>query len=93
MAPQLRVWLGHLDCKGTTVVKFRFGYFIDLFHRAGTNSTFVLQWDVGFIEHLDAFRFDEVWLNEHHLAGSETISAPNIFTAVAAQRRQVGSVW
>lgn len=66
--------------------KLRFGYFIAPFHRAGTNPTLALQRDLAFIEHLDALGFDEVWLGEHHSAGSEIISSPEIFIAAAAER-------
>jgi len=67
-------------------MKLRFGYFIAPFHRAGTNPTLALQRDLEFIEHLDALGFDEVWLGEHHSAGSEIISSPEIFIGAAAQR-------
>ncbi len=68
------------------MAKLRFGYFIAPFHRAGTNPTLALQRDLEFIEHLDALGFDEVWLGEHHSAGSEIISSPEIFIAAAAER-------
>ncbi len=67
-------------------MKLRFGYFIAPFHRAGTNPTLALQRDLEFIEHLDALGFDEVWLGEHHSAGSEIISSPEVFIAAAGQR-------
>lgn len=66
--------------------RVRFGYFIAPFHRSGTNPTLALQRDLQFIEHLDALGFDEVWLGEHHSAGSEIISSPEIFIAAAAER-------
>ncbi|KBZ62120.1 LLM class flavin-dependent oxidoreductase [Mycobacterium colombiense] len=66
--------------------KLRFGYFIAPFHRAGTNPTLALQRDLAFVEHLDALGFDEVWLGEHHSAGSEIISSPEVFIAAAAER-------
>ena len=66
--------------------KLRFGYFIAPFHRAGTNPTLALQRDLQFIEHLDALGFDEVWMGEHHSAGSEIISSPEVFIAAAAER-------
>lgn len=66
--------------------KLRFGYFIAPFHPAGTNPTLALQRDLAFVEHLDALGFDEVWLGEHHSAGSEIISSPEIFIAAAAER-------
>jgi limonene 1,2-monooxygenase len=68
------------------MAKLRFGYFIAPFHRAGTNPTLALQRDLEFIEHLDALGFDEVWLGEHHSAGSEIISSPEIFIGAAAER-------
>jgi limonene 1,2-monooxygenase len=68
------------------MAKLRFGYFIAPFHRAGTNPTLALQRDLEFAEHLDALGFDEVWFGEHHSAGSEIISSPEIFIAAAAQR-------
>jgi limonene 1,2-monooxygenase len=68
------------------MAKLRFGYFIAPFHRAGTNPTLALQRDLQFIEHLDALGFDEVWLGEHHSAGSEIISSPEVFIAAAAER-------
>jgi limonene 1,2-monooxygenase len=68
------------------MAKLRFGYFIAPFHRAGTNPTLALQGDLDFIEHIDGLGFDEVWLGEHHSAGSEIISSPEIFIAAAAQR-------
>ena len=68
------------------MAKLRFGYFIAPFHRAGTNPTLALQRDLEFIEHLDALGFDEVWLGEHHSAGSEIISSPEVFIAAAAER-------
>ena len=66
--------------------RLRFGYFIAPFHRAGINPTLALQRDLEFIEHLDALGYDEVWIGEHHSAGSEIISSPEVFIAAAAQR-------
>src|SRR2546430_9367843 len=68
------------------MARLRFGYFIEPFHRAGTNPTLALQRDLEFAEHLDALGFDEVWYGEHHSAGSEIISSPEIFIAAAAER-------
>src|ERR1700742_593030 len=68
------------------MAKLRFGYFIAPFHRAGTNPTLALQRDLEFVEHLDRVGFDEVWIGEHHSAGSEIISSPEVFIAAAAER-------
>jgi limonene 1,2-monooxygenase len=70
------------------MAKLRFGYFIAPFHRAGTNPTLALQRDLEFIEHLDALGYGEVWLGEHHSAGSEIISSPEIFIAAVAERAE-----
>src|SRR6266576_2434343 len=68
------------------MARLRFGYFIAPFHRAGTNPTLAMQRDLEFAEHLDALGYDEIWYGEHHSAGSEIISSPEIFIAAAAQR-------
>ncbi|KUI21477.1 monooxygenase [Mycobacterium sp. GA-1285] len=68
------------------MAKLRFGYFIAPFHRAGTNPTLALQRDLELVEHLDALGFDEAWIGEHHSAGSEIISSPEVFIAAASQR-------
>ena len=68
------------------MARLRFGYFIAPFHRAGINPTLALQRDLEFIEHLDAVGFDEVWIGEHHSAGSEIISSPEVFIGAAAER-------
>jgi limonene 1,2-monooxygenase len=68
------------------VSRLRFGYFIAPFHRAGINPTLALHRDLEFIEHLDALGYDEVWIGEHHSAGSEIISSPEVFIAAAAAR-------
>ena len=68
------------------MAKLRFGYFIAPFHPAGTNPTLALQRDLEFVEHLDALGYDEAWIGEHHSAGTEIISSPEVFIAAAAQR-------
>ncbi len=66
--------------------RLRFGVFLAPFHPAGENPTLALQRDLRLVEHLDACGFDEAWIGEHHSAGSEIISAPEIFIAAAAER-------
>lgn len=68
------------------MAKLRFGYFIAPFHRAGTNPTLALQRDLEFVEHLDSLGYDEAWIGEHHSAGSEIISSPEVFIGAASQR-------
>ncbi|MFV8243310.1 LLM class flavin-dependent oxidoreductase [Mycolicibacterium peregrinum] len=66
--------------------RLRFGYFIAPFHQPGINPTLALHRDLEFVEHLDALGYDEVWIGEHHSAGSEIISSPEVFIAAAAAR-------
>jgi limonene 1,2-monooxygenase len=63
----------------------RFGIFLAPFHRAGQNPTLALQQDVELIQHLDALGYDEAWIGEHHSAGWEIISSPEVFIAHVAQ--------
>ena len=63
-----------------------FGIFLAPFHKAGENPTLAFQRDLGLIEHLDTLGYDEVWIGEHHSAGSEIIASPEIFIAAAAER-------
>lgn len=66
--------------------RLRFGAFIAPHHAIGQNPTVTLQRDLEFVEHLDRLDFDEVWIGEHHSAGSEIIGSPEIFIAAAAER-------
>ncbi len=68
------------------MTRLRFGIFMAPFHPAGENPTLALERDLELIEHLDRLGYDEVWVGEHHSAGSEIIASPEIFLAVAAQR-------
>lgn len=63
-----------------------FGTFLAPFHRLGDNPTLALRRDMELIEHLDALGYDEVWVGEHHSAGWETISSPELMLAAAAER-------
>ncbi len=44
------------------------------------------QRDMELLQHLDALDYDEAWIGEHHSAGWETISSPELFIAAAAER-------
>ena len=56
------------------------------FHRVGENPTLALERDLELVQWLDYLGFDEAWIGEHHSAGWETISSPEIFIGVAADR-------
>lgn len=64
----------------------RFGVFLGPHHPIGENPTLALQRDLELVELLDALDYDEVWIGEHHSGGFETIPAPEIFIAAAAER-------
>lgn len=66
--------------------RLRFGAFLAPHHVIGQNPTAALQRDLELVEHLDRLDFDEVWIGEHHSAGSEIIASPEIFIAAAAER-------
>jgi limonene 1,2-monooxygenase len=62
------------------VTVVRCGIFMAPFDPAGENPT-LLDEDVDPIEHLDRLGYDEAWLGEHHLAGTDIIASPEIFIA------------
>lgn len=64
----------------------QFGIFLAPFHPCGQNPTLSLERDLELIVHLDRLGFDEAWVGEHHSAGYEIISSPEVFIAVAAER-------
>jgi limonene 1,2-monooxygenase len=64
----------------------RFGLFMPPMHKTGVNPTLALHRDLELIEHLDKLGYDEVWIGEHHSAGSELIASPEVMIAAAAQR-------
>jgi limonene 1,2-monooxygenase len=64
--------------------RLKFGVFMAPFHRLGDNVGLGIERDIRTIQWLDEFRFDEAWVGEHHSAGWETISSPEVFIAHAA---------
>jgi limonene 1,2-monooxygenase len=56
------------------------------FHKMDENPTMLFQQDMEFIELLDKLGFHEAWIGEHHSAGMETISSPELFIAAVAER-------
>jgi limonene 1,2-monooxygenase len=67
-------------------VKLRHGVFMAPFHKMDENPTMLFQQDLEFLELLDRLGFHEAWIGEHHSAGMETISSPELFIAAAAER-------
>lgn len=66
--------------------KLRFGAFIAPFHPLDENPTLALERDLELVQHMDRLGFDEAWIGEHHSAGYELISSPELFIATAAER-------
>jgi limonene 1,2-monooxygenase len=64
----------------------RFGIFMPPMHKVGMNPTLALHRNLALVEHLDRLGYHEVWVGEHHSAGSELIASPEVFIAAAAQR-------
>ena len=64
----------------------RSGIFLAPFHALGENPTLALERDMELLQHLDKLNYHEAWIGEHHSAGFEIISSPEIFIAVAAER-------
>lgn len=66
--------------------RMKFGIFLGPFHRVGENPTLAIDRDLELIQWLDYLGYDEAWIGEHHSAGWETISSPEIFIGIAADR-------
>ena len=66
--------------------RMKFGIFLGPFHRVGENPTLAMDRDMELVQWLDHLGYDEAWIGEHHSAGWEIISSPEIFMAVAADR-------
>lgn len=67
-------------------VLLRHGVFMAPYHPVDEDPTMCLQRDLELLEWLDQLGFDEAWIGEHHSAGYETISSPELFIAAAAER-------
>jgi limonene 1,2-monooxygenase len=63
-----------------------FGLFLAPFHAMGESPTQALERDLELISWVDRLGYDEAWVGEHHTSGWETIAAPEVFLAVAAER-------
>src|ERR1700737_5370185 len=67
-------------------MRMRHGFFLPPFHALTENPHNVLHRDLELIEWLDRLGYHEAWIGEHHSAGFETISSPELFIAIAAER-------
>ena len=66
--------------------RMKFGIFMAPFHWLGDNPTLALERDLETLQWLDYLGYDEAWIGEHHSAGWETISSPEVFMGIAAER-------
>ncbi len=64
----------------------KFGMFMMPSHPPGENPTLAFERDLQLIEHAECLGFDEVLIGEHHSGGWETVPAPDLMIAAAAQR-------
>ena len=71
--------------------RLNFGIFMAPFHPlAGQDPISAYQRDLEVVQHLDRLGFEEVWIGEHHSAGTEIIPDPMIFIAhCAPQTRHI----
>ena len=67
-------------------IKLRNGIFLAPFHPLDEDPTLCIHRDLELVEHLDRLGYDEAWIGEHHSAGYEIISSPELFIAAAAER-------
>jgi limonene 1,2-monooxygenase len=64
----------------------RFGVFLAPFHALEENPAALFDRDLDLISEVEALGFDEAWFGEHHSGGFETIAAPELMIAAAAER-------
>src|SRR5271155_5672802 len=67
-------------------IKLRNGIFLAPFHPVDEDPTLCIQRDLELMEWLDRLGYEEAWIGEHHSAGFEIISSPELFIAAAAER-------
>ncbi len=69
-----------------TQIHLRHGVFLPPFHPMDENPAACMDRDLELMQWLDRLGFHEAWIGEHHSAGWELISSPELFIAVAAER-------
>ncbi len=67
-------------------IPLRHGAFLPPFHPMNENPAACMERDLELMQWLDRLGFHEAWIGEHHSAGWELISSPELFIAVAAER-------
>lgn len=64
----------------------RFGTFIPPIHPVHENPSLCLERDLQLVEHMDMLGYDEAWFGEHHSAGTELYSTPELMILAAHYR-------
>lgn len=64
----------------------RFGTFIPPIHPVQENPSLCLERDLQLVEHMDRLGYDEAWFGEHHSAGTELYSTPELMILAAHYR-------
>ncbi len=64
----------------------RFGVFVPPQHPLGENPSLLFERDLEVVSMCDRLGFEEAWIGEHHSGAYETIAAPELIVAVAAER-------
>ena len=62
------------------------GVFLPNFHNLDENPTVAIHRDIETVEFLDKLGYDEAWIGEHHSAGIEVVSSPELLIAAIAER-------
>jgi limonene 1,2-monooxygenase len=70
----------------TRTIPMRNGIFLAPFHPLDQDPTEAIHRDLELVEDLDRLGYEEAWIGEHHSAGFEIISSPEVFIAAAAER-------
>src|SRR6202451_3020973 len=70
----------------TRTIPMRNGIFLAPFHPLDQDPTEAIHRDLELVENLDRRGDKEAWIGEHHSAGFEIISSPEVFIAAAAER-------
>ncbi len=63
----------------------RSGIFLAPFHPTEEDPTMAIRRDLELVAWLDKLGYEEAWIGEHHSAGFEIISSPELFIAAAAE--------
>lgn len=66
--------------------QLRFGVFVPPQHPLGENPSLLFERDLEVVSMCDRLGFEEAWIGEHHSGAYETIAAPELIIAVAAER-------